>query len=338
MAESVCSTCRKPATGIRERSTVGGGRADKEPACSNPACTPEGWNYYPKIVQRVCPTCNGAGYLYNEETYTREPCNCKIAEYMFKHLGAEIAKAETIFSSPLYELPETRGEPPKLDRTTENLHLKCNWSDLLPHLKLCLWTKGIFFNFRVVTDEKIKTVFVGAESYSQRSKSKRDDMVTYNTLSDLVGTEYPFVIIRLGHLGHKNVAAAGAVKEALMIRDVAQKPTWIIEEPGAPFDPSNFAYSDDLAEYMDRNFKTVTLGANRAPEPQEEEVVGGVEDVSVTAPVPRQPRPAAKAPEPELEPTVIDDNAAIGSSSSGGYRRPKWKPKKRRGDGEEGPL
>jgi hypothetical protein len=276
--------------------------------------------------KRVCPTCDGVGFLYDEATYTREPCNCKIAEYMVKHLGGEIAKAETIFSSPLYELADKSGDPPKLDRTTENLHIKCAWVDLLSHLKLCLWPKGMFFNFRVVTDEKIKTVFVGAESYSQRAKSKRDDMVTYNTLGDLVGTEYPFVVIRLGHLGHKNVAAAGAVKEALMLRDVAQKPTWIIEEPNSPFGPGNFTWSEDLQDYIDRNYKTVTLGdrGDRVFEPRgymgAEEVVGGVEDVSPSAPAVRPSR-ARPAP-PRSVITVDEDLAALE-----GNTRPKWRGK-----------
>jgi hypothetical protein len=286
--------------------------------------------------KKVCPTCSGVGYLYNEETFTREPCNCKVAEYMIKHLGSEIAKAPTIFSSPLYELAETSGEPPKLDRTKENLHIKTAWIDLLSHLKLCLWPKGIFFNFRIVTDEKIKTVFVGAESYVQRAKSKRDDMVTYNSLNDLLGPEYDFVIVRLGHLGHKNVAAPGAVKEALMLRDVAHKPTWIIEEPNSPFGPGNFTYSDDLAEYIDRNFKTISLtreNDTRVFEPRGYQgaiEVGGLEDISPSAPVNKPVKTRPVAPPRSVIDTDEDLFALEGSSQS------KWKKGKKRSGG--GPI
>jgi hypothetical protein len=270
--------------------------------------------------KRICPTCGGAGYLYNEETYTREPCNCKVAEYMFKHLGTEIARAETIFTSPLFEFGDNAGDPPKLDRTKESLHIKSPWTVLLPHLKLCLGTKGIFFEFRIVTDEKIKTVFVGAESYAARAKSKRDDMVTFNSLSDLLGPEFPFVIIRIGFLGHKNIAAPGAVKEALMLRDAAQKPTWIVADPDAsPFGPGNFTYSDDLAEYIDRNFKTVSLSRSadtRAYVPRgyegAEEVVGGVEDVSTSAPMTTGTRPARRPTTvPSSSISVDEDFAAL---------------------------
>jgi hypothetical protein len=276
--------------------------------------------------KKICPTCGGAGYLYDEATDTREPCNCKLAEYMLKHLGAEIARATTIFSSPLFEFGANPGDPPKLDRTKENLHIKAPWVDLLSHLKLCLWTKGMFFAFRIVTDEKIKTVFVGAESYSQRAKSKRDDMVTYNSLADLVGPEFPFVIIRLGFLGHKNAAAPGALKEALMLRDAAQKPTWLIEEPSSPFGPGNFTYSDDLAEYIDRNYKTVSLSRaddRRVYEPRgfhgAVEVVGGVEDVDASAPLTTGTRPVRGRPvERPTSAIAVDEELAAFEG------KPKW--------------
>lgn len=298
-------------------------------------------------AKRVCPQCNGVGFLYNEEGDVRSPCNCKIAEYMTKHLGTEIARAKTIYKSPLYVLPDKSGEPPKLDRTRENLHIKCAWTDLLPHLKLCLWTKGIGFEFRIVTDEKIKTVFVGAESYNARAKSKRDDMVTNNSLNDLLGKEFPFIILRLGHLGHKNQAAAGAVKEALMIRDVEQKPTWIIEEPNSPFGPGNFTWSEDLEDYMTRNYKTVEFardGDSRVYEPRgfagAEEVIGGVEDVSPSAPVVRPAKTRPKPPESTVEAEETFSFEMPGEGGGGGVG--KYKPKSKRswskGGGGGGPV
>lgn len=301
----------------------------------------------PTSEKRVCPTCGGVGFQYDEETYTRIPCNCKIAEYMTKHLGTEIARAETIYESPLYELPAKSGEPAKVDRTRENLHIKgLAWADLLPHLKLCLWPKGIFFNFRIVTDEKIKTVFVGAEAYNARAKSKRDEMITLNSLNDLLGKEFDFVIIRLGHLGHKNQAAPGALKEALMIRDVDQRPTWIIEEPCSPFGPGNFTYSDDLAEYIDRNYKTVKFtGSGRVDVPRgyagAEEVEGGVEDISPSAPL---VRPSKARPVPPTSTLPADETISAEMPGEGGDSRwksggkPKWKGGGGKRGGGGGPV
>lgn len=287
--------------------------------------------------KRVCPTCGGVGYLYDEASYTRIPCNCKVAEYMTKHLGTEIAKAPTIYSSPLYEFGDKSGDPPRVDRTRENLHIKCAWVDLLSHLKLCLWPKGIFFNFRIVTDEKIKTVFVGAESYAQRAKSKRDDLVTYNSLNDLLGKEWDFVIIRLGHLGHKNAAAPGAVKEALMIRDVALKPTWIIEEPNSPFGYGNFTWSEDLQDYIDRNFKGIELKRENDDRIFDqrgyhgaEEIEGGVEDVSATEPIARPKARPVAPPRSVIETRESFDLDGFTMPGEGKDSKPKWKPRRSR--------
>lgn len=294
----------------------------------------------PDSEKRVCPACDGAGFLYDEESFTRIPCNCKVAEYMVKHLGPEIARAATIYSSPLYEFGAKSGDPPKVDRTKENLHIKCAWSDLLSHLKLCLWPQGIFFNFRVVTDEEIKTVFVGAMAYNQRAKSKRDDLVTYNSVNDLLGKEWDFIIIRLGHLGHANRAAPGAVKEALMIRATALKPTWLIEEPNSPFGHGNYTYSDELAEYIDQNFKTVAL---KRPDDDRvydqrgyrgaEEVEGGVEDVTPAEPL---VRPKVRVYEPPQSEIRTDEDLILDSSPPRRkFAKSSW-GKKRGGGG--GPI
>src|SRR5690606_6881956 len=114
-----------------------------------------------------------------------------------------------VTDSPLLSLGEE-----KVDRTGDNLVLVgCKWVNLLPHLKWALGVKGIGFRYRIVTDLDIKTVFVGSESYAQRSRSRRDDMATYNSLGDFVGSDYQLAIIRLGFLGHKNIAGAGSLKE-----------------------------------------------------------------------------------------------------------------------------
>jgi hypothetical protein len=293
----------------------------------------------PDSEKRVCPTCEGAGFLYDEESFTRIPCNCKIAEYMVKHLGPEIARAPTIYSSPLYEFGAKSGDLPKVDRTKENLYIKCAWVDLLSHLKLCLWPQGIFFNFRVVTDEEIKTVFVGAMAYNQRAKSKRDDMVTYNSLNDLLGKEWDFIIIRLGHLGHKNAAAAGAIKEALMIRDTDQKVTWLIEEPNSPFGHGNFSYSDELAEYIDQNFKRIALvreDDDRVFDQRgyrgAEEIEGGVEDVTPDEPLVRA---RVKYEPPESAIPTDEELVLPGSGRSSGS---KWKGKYKPKGGGGGPI
>jgi hypothetical protein len=300
----------------------------------------------PEPEKRVCSICGGGGFLYHEETDISELCRCKIAEMMLRHLcqtcgdklGMAIARATTITKSPLFVLPDKSGEPFILDRTTENLHIKCVWVDLLSHLKLCLWSKGLISRFRIVTDENIKSVFLGNESYKYRAKGKRDDIKTFNSLSDLVGDEYEFVIIRLGQLGYKNIAAAGAVQEALMIRDAAQRPTWIIEEPASgAFKPGHHTWSEELQWFIDQHFKVIDMqreGDDRVFEQHgyqgAEDITGGVEDVSPSSPAVRPVR----APRRETEISTDDfDLGPLTDSKPKWGNKSGWKPKKGGGGG-----
>ena len=278
----------------------------------------------------ICQTCKGAGFLYHEETDVSELCNCKIAEMMVTHLGKNIARAPTILESPLFKLPAKSGDPFVLDRTKDNLLIRCVWTDLLSHLKLCLWAKGLNFRFHIVTDERIKNVWLGNEAYKSRSKVSRDEIVTRNSISDLVGGDYSFVIIRLGFNGYKNAAAPGVVKEALMMRDAAQKSTWLIEEPlSSPFQYGNFTWSEDLQAYIDQNFTTIDMlqpNDTRSHEQRgfkgAEEVVGGVEDVSMSRPQPRATRPREQAQEPR--PAFRNESATPTSFDLPGDDQPKW--------------
>ena len=237
-------------------------------------------------------------------------CICSYAKTLKAYLGPEIASADNITRSPLYALGE-KGGAPKIDRSTENLFLKAYWSDLLPHLKWTLACKGPMFRYRVVTDEKIKTVFLGNESYRGRAKDVRDDIVTYNSIGDLVGPDLDLVILRLGFLGYKNVAMPGILKEALMLRESAMKPTWIVEVPSSLFGYGHFSYNEDVGSYIERTFQVVNLVCARsetgAPhgvagaEDMEEEVGLGPHTPDHMPQQRIQPIPRVQAPpEPEM--------------------------------------
>jgi hypothetical protein len=178
-----------------------------------------------------------------------------------------------------------------------------------------------------LTDERIKNVFVGNESYKARSKSRRDEMTTFNSLSDLVGADYDFVIIQLGHLGYKNIAAAGALKEALMIRRTSQKPTWLIEEPDRPFSYECHSWSEDLQAYVDQHFEVVDLDREKdeAPKPRGRSRGMSVENVGDTEAVTSK-RLKVQAPMPsEDEPS---NGGSFGIEMPGdNQERDKWKKK-----------
>jgi hypothetical protein len=220
--------------------------------------------------------------------------------------------------SPLYQAG-SRGEPAQLDRTKENLFLKTFWIDLLPHLKWALVCKGPLFRYRIITDEKLKTVFVGAESYIQRPRNKRDDITTFNSLGDLLGADYDLVLIRLGFLGRPNKAIAGALKEALMLRESVLKPTWLIEEPLCCFGPGYFAYSADNAAYIERLYKVIDFTDPSRPLPETE--LEPVSDVGLN----EEPRPEPRISvqsyfEAPLEITTPGENAPRRKSKRWGGR------------------
>jgi len=286
------------------------------------------------VPQTGCPKCNYTGFLHvNGDDSRVQQCICSYAKTLKAYLGPEIAAAPTVTRSPLYAVGE-KGAPPSVDRTKDNLFIKSYWSDLLPHLKWTLACKGPMFRYRVVTDEKLKTVYLGGESYGQRSKEVRNEIVTYNSIGDLVGPDLDLVVLRLGFLGYKNVAMPGILKEALMLRESALKPTWVVEVPSSVFGPGHFSYNEDVANYIERLFDVVNLVRERdvqdAPHGFEGESTEPVEDVGLgPSPMPKaQPKERFYAP-------VVDmaDYAAILGES--GNRKGK---KGKKGDKGGGPV
>lgn len=177
-----------------------------------------------------------------------------LAQILVAHLGPEFVGVKHVRNSPLFVTSDDGG-PPLVDRTKSNLFLKGFYSEILRHMKWALALKGPSFHFQIITDERIKNVFVGAEAYRARPKDDRDDGAAYNSLPDLVNSPQ-LLIIRLGQLGYKNVAAAGALKEALLIRAAGGLPTWLIESEEQAW---TFSKDGDVSYYVDNNFEVMSF-------------------------------------------------------------------------------
>lgn len=228
--------------------------------------------------EKVCQTCGGTGKIVIDE-FTHRMCTCLYVRKMRAHLGPDLITAKPVFDGPLFQQvydPE-QGNLPTVDLTPKNLFIKSWWNDLRGHLKWAFFCKGPLYYFHIVTDERIRNVFVGNEQYTTKSRKTRDDVQSNNSLHDLIGETYDLVVIRLGFLGYKNVAMAGALLEALRIREAMVKPTWIIEEPNSVFGPGHFSFSEELAEYITHRYEVVDLvvDKDRKAEPR------GVEGVSM---------------------------------------------------------
>lgn len=181
----------------------------------------------------------------------------RLDQVLRQRLTPDLFTAPKITESPLYTPGRSRGDSALVNRTKENLFIHgITWNELLPHLRLvfaCLPIK-----YKIAADGQLRDVFVGNEAYKSKAKSRRDELETYNGLPDFIGKSYDLVVIRLGSLAYKNVAAPGVLREALMIREGEGKPTWLFEDS----DPTiRWEHSRDLdvEEYIKKRFIEVTL-------------------------------------------------------------------------------
>lgn len=196
---------------------------------------------------RPVPGCDGRGHIpVDAEGMTMRMCRNMYLRSLHQHLGPEISRVQHVPVSPLFE----RG---KVDRTGDNLFLTgCAWRELLPHIKLALACKGLMFTFRIVDDQQIKNVFVGNE----HRKVRLAGQAFHNSLADFLGDDAELVIIRLGFMGYKNIAAAGALKEALLIRESLRLATWVFEDSEHPWVHSR---DMDVEHYIKGKFETIAV-------------------------------------------------------------------------------
>lgn len=260
-----------------------------------------------------CPygRCDGTGWVVRD-SFNAEMCLCLKRKQVKAALGQEIwdyGSRVRVDTSPLYK-PGGVGNPPEIDRTGENLFVRGSYETLLAHLRRGLGGKLLDtecgFRLCIVTDERLKNVFVGNEAYDKRSRKDRDYYDTRNSLGDLIGSEHDLVVILLGYLGHTNKAAPGLLKESLLLRAGLGKPTWVCENTDIPFrgeymdSPAYPAWGLDVMNYMEQRFETIDLGV--APAPVQEALEP--EDINLDeAPAPAPP-PKRFARKAESEPAV----------------------------------
>jgi hypothetical protein len=211
---------------------------------------------------KTCAICNGAGKVrVNDDTW--KSCWCSFSRMFSARVGIAIASSRTLDSSPLYA-PAT-STTPAVDLTKSNVYLT-GWSqDIMAHVKFAMIAKylehDLHYYMRLVTDEQLKSVYLGEMSYKSKKSKDRDleASVSYNTLSDFIGPDLHLAIIELGTLGYPNRAMPGILKESLLIRQAAGKPTWIFDTPEKPWSPGHFSYNDDVCEYVSRYYKSINL-------------------------------------------------------------------------------
>jgi hypothetical protein len=285
----------------------------------------------PEVNSANCQVCKGAQWVYayeGEEVIPRR-CSCLEKQLLLSFLGPEIFGSKPI-ASPLYQ-PYVNAEGEiEGDRTEDNLFIKGSWRKVCQHFHWALAGKRRFsstFQFKIATDVNLLSVWFGKESYKERSTKERNDIETYNSLSDFLA-DPTLVILRLGHLGYTNRAAAGVLKEALGIREVLFKPTWIVEGTDCYFGPGHRAYDDDVASYIDERFDVLDLGGNKSTDDMLASLNLSVEGDISMGPGAEPPKPNTDVPvvtSSRFE-AVIDPQVEVRRKSKQ-YRPGNWKKK-----------
>ena len=258
-----------------------------------------------------CSICNNPdGKIEIDEHGSTRQCACSFRAHCQKRLPPDIAGTEPILTSPLLHI----GRPGEVivDLTTENLFIKSWWADFAPHLLMALtyrMLQNLMFPFRITNDAELRDVYVGSKAYTARSRQRRDEIPTYNGLADFIGGDRELVIIRLGGLGYKNRAMPGIMHEALVLRRMASKPTWIIEEPNSIFGEGHFSYGPEAAREIRDHYQVVDLTDPHDTRPIVPQGVEGAtppeeEGISLdNEPAPRRRREPVM-PEPAIQPTA----------------------------------
>lgn len=222
----------------------------------------------------TCTICNkpihsqcSNGHVIISDTTVAECPNLRIVRILDdfnRRIPASFREVKMAKHTPLY-VP--RGENVQgVDMTGQNLFIRgVPWNPVfVSHLKKVFFCKPLL-TFKLVTDARIKDVWLGAEAYTSMPKGKREEAETHNVISDLVSENYDLVVIHLGQLMHKNVAAPNVLKEALMFRGNLGLKTWLFQssDPGAGWLHSR---NDEVEEYVNSKFELVDL-SDQEPSP-----------------------------------------------------------------------
>jgi hypothetical protein len=288
--------------------------------------------------KKVCPLCNGQKWTRTSDLSVR-PCLCLRRNKLRDFLGPELATAPFISetSSPLYAFDSKNvDKPASLDRTTENLFIKSRWSVLPSHFQLAIGHRYLLdpsFRFRIETDEHLLNVYLGNEHTKWKASKVRDDAKGLNSLKDVV-ENLDLLIVRLGLIGYKNVAAPGVLKQSLMMREFALKPTWVVQDPS---NENPISWNEEVRAYLAEHFDVVDFTREKPAT-----TVGFSFHVPKVQPVADKPAMEVEelSAEPEVRTIPSNDDDPMGITRAGtskpGGKKKNWK--RRNDSGGGGPV
>jgi len=258
----------------------------------------------------------------------------RIAGVIRSRMTPEMLKVPHVTESPLYTPRKKDETTPSVNRLGDNLFIRgITRRGLLAHLKLMVMCQPL--KFSLIDDAFILEVSLGKQQYNNRPKDLRESIRTYNSINDLIGSEFDLVIITVGIQSYKNVSSASQFLETLKKRrDVYDKATWILEPPGSNW---HLSRNDDVDKYLEAHFELVEMESELC-DPEEEVLIESedakpesLDDYEETPLVQERPTPKKKATvkkvlieaPPEASSDFADlseGNISKPKSYKGGYR------------------
>jgi len=176
-----------------------------------------------------CPKCGGTGHIFIDSMNAKR-CICLQRSLYARKLGMH-----------LYRVPPAKNSP-LLKKLDTNMFLMMHDDDINPHLKSAFVKLGLNAHWIYLDDSSVLQAWLG--------KPNSADAQNLNELMD-----YPFMVLRLGVVGYKNVALSGVITELLMGRLMAFKTTWIVSPRPLAADTC-LEYSDELDNLLRRHFES----------------------------------------------------------------------------------
>ena len=233
-----------------------------------------------------CTTCGGTGFTVVEDGSAGPPvtqvCLCVLRRQIVANLDRGM---RGLSGAP----PLDKGErSPLRTHTDGDLRVTASPSWFTSHLRHTAARKGADWGFRVVTDADLMVAWLataalqGTEILDADARSEAAPVsLTKLTLVD-ISAPPDLLIIRLGVKVARNSAMPEVLYEALTNRAHEGKPTWVWDQPDAPFDQAHLSYSRLTDEFMER-WPRVREGDQVRPTPPSTRA-GGRATGSVTPP------------------------------------------------------
>ena len=183
------------------------------------------------MIDPKCPTCHGSGHIIIDALRSRR-CDCLKNQLFAAKLGF-LYKAKDLKVSPLSK------------RATENVFVLASDEEINPHLRRVFIGLGLDERWLYIDDSNILQAYLGKPN-AARAENLQDFL------------SYPFMVIRLGTVGYKNVALPGVICELIQLRVLGCLTTWVVSHRKLESETCR-EYSPELEMLISHNFSKVLL-------------------------------------------------------------------------------